>query len=205
MGSRSARPGQCSIVCALKDEPTQLIPTWGRRYGRAPSANGKSALTAAEDAPMVSLATGRYAGTPSRKEHVMRHRPVAQTNPHLVRAAHGKTCTGSRNRVAAAAFIFAVAASLLPATMASAGSMQGKRPLNRPPPYPPPHTGEGQGGGHGFLPGYEPPEVIAWERARTRRPAFWYGGPGFYRGRWNGGGFGPCWTPTPIGPHWNCG
>jgi hypothetical protein len=34
---------------------------------------------------------------------------------------------------------------------------------------------------------------------------FWYGGPGFYRGRWNGGGFGPCWTQTPIGNVWNCG
>jgi len=22
---------------------------------------------------------------------------------------------------------------------------------------------------------------------------------------WNGGGFGPCWTNTPIGPMWNCG
>jgi signal transduction histidine kinase len=29
--------------------------------------------------------------------------------------------------------------------------------------------------------------------------------PGFYRGRWNGGGFGPCYTQTPIGPVWNCG
>ena len=23
--------------------------------------------------------------------------------------------------------------------------------------------------------------------------------------RWNGGGFGPCWTQTPIGNVWNCG
>jgi hypothetical protein len=29
--------------------------------------------------------------------------------------------------------------------------------------------------------------------------------PRFYRGRWNGGGFGPCYTQTPIGPMWNCG
>ena len=29
--------------------------------------------------------------------------------------------------------------------------------------------------------------------------------PGFYRGRWNGGGFGPCYTQTPIGYMWNCG
>jgi hypothetical protein len=59
--------------------------------------------------------------------------------------------------------------------------------------------------GYGFLPGYRSPERIEWEQARRRRPDYWYGGPGFYRGRWNGGGFGPCWTKTPIGPMWNCG
>jgi hypothetical protein len=71
--------------------------------------------------------------------------------------------------------------------------------------------------GYGFLPGYRPPERLAWEermRARAREPVYgywygsswyWYGGPRFYRGRWNGGGFGPCWTQTPIGPIWNCG
>jgi hypothetical protein len=64
--------------------------------------------------------------------------------------------------------------------------------------------------GYGFLPGYRPPEQIEWElNHRTRNwygaPIYWYGYPGFYRGRWNGGGFGPCWTPTPIGPSWNCG
>lgn len=31
------------------------------------------------------------------------------------------------------------------------------------------------------------------------------GRPGFYRGRYNGGSIGPCWTQTPIGPVWNCG
>jgi hypothetical protein len=97
-----------------------------------------------------------------------------------------------------AAVVFAVPAFVLPPAIASAGSPHGKRPS---------HAGEAQGGGrgYGFLPGYEPPEVVEWRNARVRRPAFWYGGPGFYRGRWNGGGFGPCWTPTPIGPHWNCG
>lgn len=97
-----------------------------------------------------------------------------------------------------AAVVVAVAVCLLPAAIASAGSTRGERR---------PHVWEGQGGrhGYGFLPGYEPPEVVEWRNARARRPAFWYGGPGFYRGRWNGGGFGPCWTPTPIGPHWNCG
>jgi len=64
--------------------------------------------------------------------------------------------------------------------------------------------------GYGFLPGYRPPEVIERERAqhyyRVYGPQY-YGPawPGFYRGRWNGGGFGPCWTQTPIGPVWNCG
>jgi hypothetical protein len=63
--------------------------------------------------------------------------------------------------------------------------------------------------GYGFLPGYRPPEVIE----RQRRQASWANGPrfygpawpGFYRGRWNGGGFGPCYTSTPIGYIWNCG
>ena len=60
--------------------------------------------------------------------------------------------------------------------------------------------------GYGFLPGYRPPQRIAWERVRRRGPVYyWDASPGFYRGRWNGGGFGPCWTQTPIGPIWNCG
>ena len=59
--------------------------------------------------------------------------------------------------------------------------------------------------GYGFLPGYRSPERIEWEEARNRRQVYWYGGPGFYRGRWNGGGFGPCWTQTPIGNVLNCG
>jgi hypothetical protein len=62
--------------------------------------------------------------------------------------------------------------------------------------------------GYGFLPGYRPPERVEWEDyvARARRgPQYWYGYPRFYRSRWNGGGFGPCYTQTPIGPIWNCG
>jgi hypothetical protein len=63
--------------------------------------------------------------------------------------------------------------------------------------------------GYGFLPGYRPPEVIERERAeRAWRNGWAYYGPAwprFYRGRWNGGGFGPCYTQTPIGPMWNCG
>jgi hypothetical protein len=124
----------------------------------------------------------------------MRHNDhIAFIDPAATWAKDGKTCIGSRNGFLFAAVIFAVAAFLLPPAIASAGSTHGKRALNR------------SWHGYGFLPGYEPPEVIEWQTVRARRPTFWYGGPGFYRGRWNGGGFGPCWTPTPIGPHWNCG
>jgi len=63
--------------------------------------------------------------------------------------------------------------------------------------------------GYGFLPGYRPPEVIERERERRAREngPLWYGPawPGFYRGRWNGGGFGPCYVSTPIGYMWTCG
>jgi hypothetical protein len=84
-------------------------------------------------------------------------------------------------------------ALLLPPPTASAADQHGKR-----------HAGH-LWRGYGFLPGYRPPEQIELQGARAGRPGYWYGGPGFYHGRWNGGGFGPCWTPTPIGPHWNCG
>ncbi len=62
--------------------------------------------------------------------------------------------------------------------------------------------------GYGFLPGYRSPEQIEWEDAVAawrRGPAYWYGFPRFYHNRWNSGGFGPCWTQTPIGNVWNCG
>lgn len=73
--------------------------------------------------------------------------------------------------------------------------------------------------GTGFLPGYRTPEQIerqryaeiqrerrAYYRAGGPRIYYWgYSDPGFYRGRWNGGSFGPCWTSTPIGYQWNCG
>jgi hypothetical protein len=93
--------------------------------------------------------------------------------------------------VLSAGLVLVLAAFLLPSATASAGDADGKRPPKRP--------------GYGFLPGYEPPDVVAWRNRFERRPGYWWGGPRYYRGRWNGGGFGPCWTQTPIGPHWNCG
>jgi hypothetical protein len=76
--------------------------------------------------------------------------------------------------------------------------------------------------GYGFLPGYrQPPYLAEWRdrSVRHRGPyepyelRYWsdgqlrygWGDPGLYRGRWNGGSFGPCWTSTPIGMMWNCG
>ena len=63
--------------------------------------------------------------------------------------------------------------------------------------------------GYGFLPGVRTPQQIERDRARRYYASgpHWYGPawPGFYRGRFNGGGFGPCYTLTPIGYMWNCG
>jgi hypothetical protein len=51
--------------------------------------------------------------------------------------------------------------------------------------------------------------VIARERAEHYWASgpHWYGPawPRFYHGRWNGGGFGPCYQQTPIGYMWTCG
>ena len=68
--------------------------------------------------------------------------------------------------------------------------------------------------GYGFLPGYPRSER---ERRRDRvlsdrryigwdgRAYYGFGQPGFYRGQYNGGSMGPCWTSTPIGFMYNCG
>jgi len=114
----------------------------------------------------------------------------------------------------------AVAASLLLPATAVAGQSGGKshQKIVVHPKYPPQHRWRG----HGFLPGYrQPPNLTEWRdrSARHRDPypryerRYWsdgqlrygWGRPGFYRGRWNSGSFGPCWTSTPIGMIWNCG
>jgi hypothetical protein len=116
--------------------------------------------------------------------------------------------------------VAAVAALLLLPAPAVAKQVDGKRQLrivvySR---YP----AKQRSGPYGFLPGYrQPPPLTEWrDRSplhggpRPRyEPRYWSGGewrygwgyPGTYRGRWNGGSFGPCWTQTPIGPMWNCG
>jgi hypothetical protein len=75
---------------------------------------------------------------------------------------------------------------------------------------------------YGFLPGYrQPPALTDWRaqnrisamRAETEwrfygwdgEPRYGFGYPGYYRGRYNGGSFGPCWTSTPIGMMPTCG
>jgi hypothetical protein len=74
--------------------------------------------------------------------------------------------------------------------------------------------------GYGFLPGYRP-WVNGLDRSgrvveRPERPEpryfdfygnvrYGWGSPGFYRGRWNGGSFGPCYAYTPIGMMPTCG
>jgi hypothetical protein len=84
------------------------------------------------------------------------------------------------------------------------------------------HTGHVQRWNYGFLPGYHQPPSntipILGPVGSVRRngpdyvPSYWYNGdryyfgePGFFRGRYNGGSFGPCYTYTPAGFVWNCG
>jgi hypothetical protein len=67
--------------------------------------------------------------------------------------------------------VIAIVASCLLPTITSAAAGHGKRHLSRP------------WHGYGFLPGYRSPEQIERENAWARGPVYWYGGPGFYRGR----------------------
>jgi len=96
--------------------------------------------------------------------------------------------------LAVAAVLVAMACLLL-AQPAEAARRSHDRPLVR------------QWRGYGFLPGYRPPDQIARERRQARGPWTYavYPWARFYRGQWNGGSFGPCWTRTPIGMVWNCG
>ena len=116
------------------------------------------------------------------------------------------------------ALVAALAASLLTPHAATAKSADNKRDLRiviRP-------KAPSKYGPYGFLPGYrQPPPLAEWRDRSPRhgggdfsrdRPyisgyewRYGWGYPQFYRGRWNAGGFGPCWTSTPIGPMWNCG
>ena len=116
-------------------------------------------------------------------KHVRNHEHAAAPPP-----ARRATRTTFRT-----ALVLAIAASLSLPTIAAAADPQGKRQAAR------------RQQGYGFLPGYVPPGQFDPLRPQYRGPAYWYGYPGFYRGRWNGGGFGPCWTQTPIGNVWNCG
>jgi hypothetical protein len=75
--------------------------------------------------------------------------------------------------------------------------------------------------GYGFLPGYRPQlaeingqPILGPDPRPKREWRYWdyygnvrygWGSPGFYRGRYNGGSFGPCWASTPIGMMPTCG
>jgi hypothetical protein len=113
-----------------------------------------------------------------------------------------------------------IAASLLAPATANARRGDGKG-VPRIVVYPN-YPARSHNGPYGFLPGYRHPLPLTEWRDRSPRHGggdfhinrrYWsgyawrygWGGPGFYRGRWNGGTFGPCWTQTPIGPMWNCG
>jgi hypothetical protein len=114
----------------------------------------------------------------------------------------------------------ALVGSLLAPAMATAKQSDGKR-VPKVIVYPN-YPKAKKHGRYGFLPGYRQPAPLTDWRERSPRygggdfdygPRFWSGGdwrygwgyPQFYRGRWNGGTFGPCWTQTPIGAIWNCG
>src|SRR4051812_45666712 len=117
-----------------------------------------------------------------------------------------------------AALAAAVAASLMTPAPASAKPVDAKRDLRivvRPKP-------PSKYGPNGFLPGYrQPPPLAEWrdrsprhgggDFSRDRR--YWsggewrygWGGAGFYRGRFNGGGVRPVLEQKPPWAQWECG
>lgn len=111
-------------------------------------------------------------------------------------------------RTLSAALAVAVALSLMPAAFAAPADKPAAASHKRVVPKKRLVTRHWHG--YGFLPGYprtEADERERWEHYDRLYGSHYYGPawPRFYRGRWNGGGFGPCWTQTPIGPMWNCG
>jgi hypothetical protein len=93
-------------------------------------------------------------------------------------------------------------AALLGLSLTALAAPAAKHPHKR-------YSNNGSVPGYGFLPGVRTPRQIERDRAQRYYASgpHWYGPavPGFYRGRWNGGGFGPCYTLTPIGYQWTCG
>jgi hypothetical protein len=124
--------------------------------------------------------------------------------------------------VAGAALMFVPPTERADATVQQQGSTaKAKRPVHR-------HVTKHSSRGYGFLPGYRPQlpnSIPLYSSTRARSAAaraamtgeyemrYWHygqylygwGRPRYYRGRWNGGSFGPCWTTTPIGMMWTCG
>ena len=99
--------------------------------------------------------------------------------------------------------VIAIAAALSLATEALSATVEEKHHVTE-------HHVTHHWRGYGFLPGYRSPEVLERERWKHYHRLYgsqFYGPawPGYYHGRWNGGGFGPCCTQTPIGPIWSCG
>src|SRR5216683_3521327 len=111
-------------------------------------------------------------------------------NKTITHRRERNNCHGTRLMMRNRSGLTATIAVLVFATAAFSAPAQARRPVSR------------HWHGYGFLPGYRTPERIEWDRARNRELYYWYGGPRFYHGRWNGGGFGPCWTQTPIGNVW---
>jgi hypothetical protein len=109
-------------------------------------------------------------------------------------------------RIRSALIALTITLALAPAALAPPAALAA--PAHKTPPHKKHHVSR-HWHGYGFLPGYRPPEQIQAERDQHywESHPHYYGPawPRFYRGRWNGGGFGPCYTQTPIGYMWNCG